>query len=280
MLRSPAFRLFAWVFLSLLALSMIVPMVGVVATSFTSKLGSMQPGIRLWPDPVSLEGYTTLFRRFEFWRPFGNTLYVTVIGTLAHVGLCALAGYALAQPDLPGKKIIAGIILVTLTIPSQTILVPLFVVFRSLGLLNTLLSLIVAELVSAFSILLLKTYFEQIPRPIIDMAKIDGAGPLRIFWSIALPLARPGIITVTSFNMVWKYNLFIEPLLFINDPRKITLQVALQSIIGGGGTTSTSDIITPNVMMAGIVVGLVPLLLFYPFLQRYLVQGLYMGAVK
>lgn len=280
MLGSRGFTIFGWVVLTVISLTMIIPVVGVFATAFSSKLASLQPGVRLWPDDVSLEGFRTLFRRFQFWLPFANTLYVVTVGTVLHVALCALAGYALAQSDLPGRNWIAGIILVTLTIPTQTILVPLFVVFRDFGLLNTLTSLIVAELASAFSILLLKSYFEQIPQDIIDSARIDGAGPVALFWWVAVPLAMPGIITITAFSVIWKYNIFIEALLFINDPAKITLQVALQSVIGGESATSTNDIITPNVMMAGVVVALVPLLLFYPALQRFLIRGTMMGAVK
>lgn len=280
MLNSRGFTIFGWVVLLAISATMIIPLIGVFATAFSSKLASLQPGVRLWPQEFSLEGFETLFRRFQFWLPFANTLYVVVVGTVLHVALCALAGYALAQENLPGKNILAGIILVTLTIPTQTIMVPLFVVFRDLGLLNTLASLIIAELVSAFSILLLRSYFEQIPGEIIESARLDGAGPVTLFWKIAVPLAMPGIITITAFNVVWKYNIFVEALLFINDPDKITLQVALQSVVGGEGSTSTNDVITPNVMMAGVVVALVPLLLFYPALQRFLMRGTMMGAVK
>ncbi len=280
MLRSSGTRIFAWLFLGLLAATMVIPLLSVVATSFTTKAASLQPGIILWPEPISFEGYDTLFNRLRFWLPFMNTMYVTVVGTVLHVLLASIAGYALAQEDLPGRNWIAGIILVTLTIPTQTIMVPLFVVFRDFGLLNKLLSLIVAELVSAFSILLMKTYFAQVPKQLIESAKIDGANHFRLFWDFYVPLALPGIITVTAFNIVWKYNLFIEPLLFISDPNKTTLQIALQAVVVGEGTTSTNDFIAPNLMMAGIVVALVPLLLFFPFLQRYLVGGMMLGGVK
>ncbi len=283
MIRSKGVAIFAWLFLGLLAATMIVPLLNVLATSFSTAADSLSPGIVFWPDPISFAGYETLFRRLNFWLPFMNTLYVTVVGTIVHILLASLAGYALAQEDLPGRQWIGGIILVTLTIPTQTIMVPLFIVFRDFGLLNTLFSLIVAELISAFSILLMKTYFEQVPRQVIESAKIDGAGHFRLFWDFYVPLALPGIVTITAFNIVWKYNLFIEPLLFINDPDKITLQIALRAVtLGGDGAsvTSTNDFIAPNTMMAGIVVALVPLLLFYPFMQRYLVSGLALGGVK
>ncbi|MFV2002091.1 MAG: carbohydrate ABC transporter permease [Paracoccaceae bacterium] len=280
MLRSRGTRIFAWLFLGLFSATMLIPLLNVVATSFTSKAASLEPGVILWPGTFSFSGYETLFNRLRFWLPFMNTMYVTVVGTVVHVLLASVAGYALAQENLPGRNLIGGIILVTLTIPTQTILVPLFIVFRDFGLLNTLLSLIVAELVSAFSILLMKTYFSQVPKQLIESAKIDGAGHFRLFWDFYVPLALPGIITVTAFNIVWKYNLFIEPLLFISDPKKTTLQIALQAVVMGEGTTSTNEFIAPNVMMAGIVVALVPLLLFFPFMQRYLVSGMMLGGVK
>jgi ABC-type glycerol-3-phosphate transport system permease component len=280
MLRSPTVRIVAYLVLLLLAATMIVPLWSVLATSFTTKFASLQPGIILWPGEFSIEGYVTLFKRLSFLLPFTNTMLVTVIGTSLHVLLSALGGYVLAQEGLPGRRIIAAVILLTLTIPSHVILVPLFVVFKQLHLLNTLLSLILSQLVSAFSILLMKTYFEQVPKELIESARMDGASTFAILRDFYLPLALPGIITVAAFQMVYKYNLFIEPLLYINDPKLITLQIALKSVILTESSTSTNDFIAPNVMMAGIVVALVPLLIFYPFMQRYLVKGLTVGGVK
>lgn len=280
MLRSRGVRIVSLVTLLLMAATMIVPLWSVIATSLTSKFASLQPGIILWPEPFSLEGYQTLFNRLDFSRPFLNTFHVTVFGTTIHVLLACIAGYVLAHEELPGRRLIAGAILITLTVPSHVILVPLFVVFRQLHLLNTLLSLVVSEMVSAFSILLMKTYFEQVPKAIVDSARMDGAGHFALLKDFYFPLALPGVLTIAAFQIVFRYNLFIQPLLFINDADKTTLQIALKSIILTESSTSTNDFIAPNVMMAGIVVALVPLLLFYPFMQRYLVRGLTVGGVK
>jgi ABC-type glycerol-3-phosphate transport system permease component len=280
MLRSTGIRTASWVILILLCVTMLVPLANVIATSLTTKTGSLQPGAILWPNPVSVEGYETLFNRMRFWLPFTNTMIVTVSGTVLHVLLCALAGYALSREDLAGRSWITATILLTLAIPAQTILVPLFVVFRDFGLLNKLVALIIVDLVSAFSILLMKTYFEQVPKQIIESAQMDGAGHVRLFRDFYVPLSLPGIITIAVFEMVAKYNLFIHPLLFIRDPNLTTLQIALQSVVGGEGSASTNDFIAPNVMMAGIVVALAPILLFFGFFQRYLVRGLTLGGVK
>lgn len=280
MLRSPTLRIASYVVLLLMAATMIVPLWSVVATSLTTKYASLQPGIILWPDPFSLEGYATLFNRLNFVVPFFNTLIVTVFGTALHVLLSGLGGYVLAQENLPGRRIIAAIILITLTVPSHVILVPLFVLFKQLHLLNTLASLIISQLVSAFSILLMKTYFEQVPKPLIESARLDGASTFALIRDFYVPLALPGIVTVAAFQIVYRYNMFIEPLLYINDSDLTTLQIALKSVILTESSTSTNDYIAPNVMMAGIVFALVPLLIFYPFMQRYLIRGLTVGGVK
>lgn len=280
MLRSPAIRIASWIVLFLLAGTMIVPLWSVLATSFTTKYASLQPGIQLWPEPFSLEGYQTLFNRLNFLLPFYNTMLVTVFGTAIHVLLAGFGGYVLAQQDLPFRRLIAGIIVVTLTIPSHVILVPLFVVFKQLGLLNTLFSLLLSGTVSAFSILLMKGYFEQVPRPLVESAQLDGATTFDILRYVYVPLALPGIVTVAAFQIVYRYNMFIEPLLYINDPKLATLQLALKSIIISEGSTSTNDYIAPNVMMAGIIIALIPLLVFYPIMQRFLLRGLTVGGVK
>lgn len=280
MLRSPAIRIASWIVLILLAGTMIVPLWSVLATSFTTKYASLQPGIQLWPEPFSLEGYQTLFNRLNFLLPFYNTMLVTIIGTAVHVLLAGLGGYVLAQANLPFRGLIAGIIVITLTIPSHVILVPLFVVFKQLGLLNTLFSLLLSGTVSAFSILLMKGYFEQVPRALVESAQLDGATTFDVLRYVYVPLALPGIVTVAAFQVVYRYNMFIEPLLYINDPKLSTLQVALKAIILTEGSTSTNDYIAPNVMMAGIIIALIPLLVFYPIMQRFLLRGLTVGSVK
>ena len=188
--------------------------------------------------------------------------------------------YVLAQNKLPGKKLITGIVLITMTIPSQVIMVPLFVVFRDFHLLNTLTSLIVSGLVSGFSILLMRTFFLRIPYSLVEAARIDGASAFLILRRIYLPLTVPGLLTVALFDVVSKYNMFTEPLLYINDPAKITLQVALRSIIMSDFNMNSSDLVTNNVVMAAIVVALIPLIIFYPYIQRYLIKGMHSGAEK
>lgn len=280
MLNSTPIRMLSFVVLGLLAGTMLIPLWSIVATAFSSKFASLQPGIILWPAPFSLEGFATLFSRLDFVRPLLNTLMLTVTGTAIHVLLAAMAGFVLAQESLPGRRLIGALILLTLTIPSQIMMVPMFVLFRQAGLLNTWFSLWLSGTVSAFSILLMKAYFEQVPAALVDSARLDGAGNYALLRHVYLPLANPGVLTVAAFQVVYRYNMFTEPLLFITDADKLTLQIALKSIILSESATSTNDFIAPNVQMAGILLAMLPLLIFYPLMQRYLVRGMLVGAVK
>ncbi|MFC4022296.1 carbohydrate ABC transporter permease [Oceanobacillus longus] len=267
-------------FLILLVLTMIIPLWYTFVTSISSNISSMQPGIRLWPTEFSLEGYETIWTKMELWRPFLNNVIVTVIGTIFHVLFAAMAGYVLIQKELPGKKIIVSMIILTMVIPEEAIMIPLYIVNRDLGLLNTLTSLIIAGLVSGFSILLMRNFFISIPSDLAKSARMDGAGDFWIFRKIYLPLAKPGLATVLLFEFVSRWNQFTQPLLYISDSDKYTLQIALQSLVISTDATSSSDFFTPNVRMAGIMIALIPLVIIYPFVQKYFVKGIMLGSTK
>ncbi|WP_199621748.1 carbohydrate ABC transporter permease [Paenibacillus alkalitolerans] len=267
-------------FILLLVCTMIIPLLNVLALSFSSGIASMQPGIVLWPKDFSADGFVTVWSKLKLWSPFLNNVIVTAAGTLAHVFLSSLAGYVLVQPELPGKKAIVSLILLTMVIPGEAVMIPTYVVFRDFGLLNQLSALIVSGLVSGFSILLMRNFFLSVPREMAESARIDGAGDFRIFFTIYLPLSAAGIATVTLFEFVARWNHFTSALLFINDASKYTLQLALKSLIIDSDTTSSTFMITPNVRMAGIVIALIPLIAVYPFVQKYFVKGIMVGANK
>ncbi|MFS0821513.1 carbohydrate ABC transporter permease [Bacillus sp. 1P02SD] len=267
-------------FLLLLVLTMIVPLLNTITVSISSNIESMKPGIKLFPTEISFEGYETIWRKMELWRPFLNNVYVTVIGTIVHVFLSAMAGYVLIQRGLPGKNLMLTLIMLTMMIPGEAIMIPLYVVNKDLGLLNTLTSLIIHGLVSGFSVLLMRNFFLSVPYSLAESAKMDGAGDFKIFLQIYLPLAKPGLATVTLFEFVSRWNHFTSALLYINDDTKYTLQLALRSIILTSDATSSSDFMTANVRMAGIVIALIPLLIIYPFVQKYFVKGIMLGSTK
>ncbi len=275
-----AFSVLNIAFLSALVLVMIIPFVNVLAVAFSSPLSSMDPGIKLWPSEWSVEGFRIVWVNIGLQRAFINSVIVTSIGTVLHVMLAAFAGYVLIQRNLPGKRLMIALILATMAIPGELIMIPLFIVNRQLGLLNTLAALVFSGLVSGFSILLMRNFFAGVPYDLWESAKLDGAGDFHIFRTIYLPLSQAGLATIALFEMVGRWNQFLPVILYISDSSKYTLQVALQALVTENLGTSGTAMVTPNVRMAGIVIAILPLVIIYPFMQRYFVHGITLGSVK
>jgi putative aldouronate transport system permease protein len=275
-----AFAVLNIAFLGVLVLMMIVPFVNVLAVAFSSGLSSMEPGIKLWPSDWSVDGFRTVWVNIGLQRAFINSVIVTSIGTVLHVLLAAFAGYVLIQRNLPGRRLMIAFVIATMAIPGELIMIPLFIVNRQLGLLNTLAALVFSGLISGFSILLMRNYFASVPYDLWESAKIDGAGDFHIFRSIYLPLSQAGLATIALFELVGRWNQFLSVILYISDSSKYTLQVALQALVTENLGTSGTAMVTPNVRMAGIVIAILPLVIIYPFVQRYFVHGITLGSVK
>ncbi|TBL71437.1 carbohydrate ABC transporter permease [Paenibacillus thalictri] len=279
-LTSRLFNIVNIAFLLLLVATMLIPLLNTFALAFSTNFDSMQPGIVLWPKTFSIEGFSTVWNRMQLYLPFQNNVFVTLVGTFTHVLFSSIAGYVLVQQGLPGKKIMISLILLTMTIPQESIMIPLYVVNKDLGLINSLWALVNYSLVSGFSVLLMRNFFMTVPTEMAESARIDGAGDLRIFFTMYLPLAKSGLATVALFEFVGRWNQFTPALLYINDHAKYTLQIALKSLIIDTDTTSSNFLITTNVRMAGITIALLPLIIIYPYVQKYFVQGIMVGANK
>jgi putative aldouronate transport system permease protein len=278
--RERSFNVLNIALISLLSAVMIIPFINVLAVAFSSNLSSLDTGIKLWPSEWSVDGFRTVWVNVGLQQAFINSVIVTTIGTFFHVLLAAFAGYVLIQRNLPGKRIMILLIIATMAIPGELIMIPLFIVNRTLGLLDTLTALVFSGLISGFSILLLRNFFLSVPYDLWESAKIDGAGDFRIFSSIYLPLSQAGLATVGLFELVGRWNQFLPVVLYISDTSKYTLQVALQSLVQPEMATSGTSMVTPNVQMAGIVIAILPLIALYPVMQRYFVKGITLGSVK
>lgn len=266
--------------LLMLALSMVVPLINVLAVSFTTDLESFENTIKLFPRDPSTIGYRTLFKRVAILRPFLNNTIVTLVGTVLHVFLASIAGYVLTKQSFVGKALLVLMVTIPMMIPFQMIIIPVYVMMRRLGLIDTLYSLIVIDIVTTFSILLMKNYFEGIPISLAESALMDGAREFTIFSRIYFPLALPGIATISIFQFVSRWNQFLPAVLFINSPTKYTLQIALRSLVVSQELTSTTQQVANNTRMAGIVISIVPLILVYIFAQKYFIKGMMTGAIK
>ena len=280
---TPQRRIFSAInalFLIALAATMVIPFLNVLAVSFTTDLESHENAIKLWPNHPSIAGYITLFKFVNIATPLLNNTIVTVFGTLFHVLLCAMAGYVLVQPRFPGRNLIVALVTIPMMIPFEMIMIPVYVTMRTLGLIDTLMALILTAIVSTFSIVLMKNYFESVPRSLQESAFMDGANHFLIFIRVYLPLALPGLATIGIFDFVDRWNQFLPAVVFINSPSHYTLQVALRSLVVSQETSSSTQQVANNTRMAGIVVSVIPLVMCYIFAQRYFIRGVTLGAVK
>ena len=215
----------------LLLVLTVIPLLNTLALSFSSNLASVQPGIHLWPKEWSLQAYTVAWRRLGLWRPFLNSLFVTTVGTFLHMFLGAMAAYTMLQKDFPARRLTVLLIFLTMSVPGEAIMVPLYIVVRSLGLLNTYTALIVSGLVSGFTILLLFNYFRTVPASLAEAARIDGAGDFTISPGCTCRQASRASLQSAYLEIVGRWNQFTAPLLYLTDHTKFTVQLALRSVV-------------------------------------------------
>lgn len=268
------------IFLSIVLGTMVIPLLNTFAISFSTDMDSMSTTIKLWPEKFSLAGYVTLFQQVRIAQPLINNIIVTVLGTFFHVFLCTVTGYALSKEKLGLQRFFIAFVLITMMVPLQNIMIPLYLLYKKLHLVNSLWAIIVTNMITGYTVMLLKNFFESIPKSLGEAAYIDGATELDQLFKVYLPLAKPGLATVTLFQFVERWNHFMESVIFISDPRKYTLQVALKALVVDSDASSSATFITKNAQMAGVIIAIIPLLAIYPFLQKYFISGLMLGSTK
>jgi len=261
-------------------LTMFLPMWNVFVVSTSTALDSSQSGIKLWWTTFSVEGFFYVFRVTKMARPFLNSLFITTSGTVIQVLLSALAGYVLIQKSLPLKNFISSFIMLTMMVPGDFALISVYQLNEQLSLLNTYQGLVLNGLVSGFSIMMMRNYFETVPYSLAESARMDGAGELKIFGSIYMPISLPGFATVFFMEYVARWNSIMLPATLITDEKKYTLPLMLKQMIMSVDSTSGTAATPDNAIMAAIVISTIPLLIIYMFAQRFLMEGINMGAVK
>ena len=249
------------------------PLAWMVAVSVMSPGESSAYPPPLVPHDPTLDNYRELFARVGVGRYFANSLLLAVAVTLFSSALNVMAGYAFAKLRFGGRDRIFRMMLGALVIPGQVAMVPLFLLLKHLGLVNTYGGIIVPALASIFGIFLVRQYALSIPDELIEAARIDGAGEWRIFRSIVVPLLRPIIVTLGVFTLLGTWNDFMWPLIVLTDRELQTLPVALASL-------SREHVQDNELMMAGAVLTIVPVLAVFLLLQRHYMHGLMMGSVK
>ena len=227
----------------------------------------------LWPDRFHWGNYVETWRVVPFGQYIVNSVLVAGGSVLANVVLASLAAYPLARMEFTGKTFLFILILSTMMVPEQVIMIPLYGIALEAGLVNTLIGVVLPFSVSAFGIFLMRQFYLTIPRDLEDAAVIDGCSPLRIWWSILVPLSRPAIATLTVFTFVGTWSRFLWPLVILQESEKFTLPVGLAYLMG----TFSSNF---KYVAAGAVITILPVLAVYWFMQRYFIQGILAGSVK
>lgn len=273
-------KILVHLFLLVTVLIMALPMWNVAVVSTSSTLSASQNGIKLWWESFSLEGFEYVFKVTKLLRPFFNSVFVTTVATIIQVVLSSFAGYVLIQRDLPFKAAITSFVMLTMMIPGDLTLISIYQLNKQLNLLNSYTGLILNGLISGFSILLMRNYFETVPYSLAEAARIDGSGEIRIFMKIFLPVSLPGLATVFFMEYVSRWNSIMLPATLITDQNKYTMPLMLKAMIQSDVSTSGTAITPDNAMMATIVISTIPLLLIYIFAQQYLLEGMNLGAEK
>ncbi len=274
------FFILKWVLIMVFFSLMIVPLINTLALSFSTKAGSMASGIRLWPDHFTVEGYISVWNRGNLSKAFFNSVFVTGVATFVQMILASLAGYVLIQKGLPFKKTLVTFIMITMMIPSDLTLIPLYIMNSRLELLNTYTGLIINNLISGMSILLMRNYFLSVPISIVESARIEGLNEFKIFLYIYLPLSLPGLASVSFIEFVGRWNSLIVPATLTTDSDYFTLPLLLKNMIFSSEAVSGTDFLGINATSAGIVISILPLVITYFFIQRFLMTGLTLGANK
>ncbi len=259
--------------LILLCVVTLLPLVWMVAASFMppGEAGSFPP--RLWPSQPTLEHYRALFERLNLGRYLLNSLFLSLLVTSVSLLVNALAGYAFAKLRFRYRDQIFKGLLGLLVIPAQVTMLPLFLLLKQLGLVNTYAGVLIPGLASIFGIFLIRQFAFSIPDDLLDAARLDGAGEGRLFWMVALPLLKPILVTLALFTFMGVWNDFLWPLIILTDDAKYTLPVALANLSG-------ERVQDTELMMAGSVLTVLPVLVVFLALQRYYIQGLMLGGVK
>lgn len=254
---------------------MLAPFALMVSTAFKAHAYVLEIPPRLIPENPTLDNFVQAITTNDFGRYFLNSVFVATLSTILSVTLASMLAFVFARYDFPGRRVLFGALLFTIMVPGLVLLIPQFVLARNLGLLNSLWGLIVVYSVlnMGLNTFLMRGFFAGMPKEIFDAAQVDGAGPFRLFWSVALPLAKPGLATVTIFSFLAAWDEFTWAIVTIADRELYTLPVAIRLFQRANGTEW-------GLVFAASLIALAPVLVLFVALQRHIVSGAFQGATK
>jgi multiple sugar transport system permease protein len=260
--------------LTLLALISLLPFAWMLSTSLKQSFEVFVFPPQWIPEELQWTNYTSLWTSFENWNLWiFNSFKIVAFAVVGQLLFCSMSAYAFARLDFPGRNLIFYLYLGSMMVPDIVNTIPTYIMMQNLGLLDTHTSLILPALASAIGIFMLRQFFLSLPRELEEAARVDGAGYWRIYWDIILPLSKPALATFAVFLFIWTWGDFLGPLIYLSTDSKFTLPVGLALL----NDQYNSDW---ERLMAGNVVGLIPLVVVYAAAQRYIVQGVALTGLK
>ena len=257
----------------LLAVLALIPFLWMISTSLKSRGALMSIRLSWIPAEPTLDAYAEVFSRFPFLRTIGNSLFISVAFTLITLVSASMAAFAFAKLRFRGSGVILSIYIATMMIPTQVTMIPLFVVMNRLGLIDSYASVILPSMFKPFAVFLLVQQMKTIPNDYLDAARIDGAGLFHIYFRVALPLCIPTLATLAVTTFMESWNDYLWPLLMLTDRNKMTLPIALSTLNGQYNTEY-------NVLMAGSLISMIPIIIIYIAAQKQFKAGLMAGGIK
>ncbi|MEH7009915.1 carbohydrate ABC transporter permease [Neobacillus niacini] len=270
--------------LTLLAIVCVYPFIYVLSASISSSDAVLTGKVVLFPKDITFEAYSRILTEPGLWMAYGNTVFYTVVGVAVNLLLTICGAYPLAKKRLMGKSAIAFFVAFTMWFNAG--LIPTYLNFKELGLLNTRTGIIIGFGISAFLVFILRSFFQSIPETLEESAKVDGANDWQILWKIYLPLSKPALVTVGLYYAVSRWNSYFWSMVLLQDEDKIPLQVLLKKLIVEMSAQEnlmmdvSSKLSQETVIYATIMVSILPIVIIYPYLQKYFVKGTMIGGIK
>ncbi len=277
------------VLLSIIALLVLYPLYFVVSASFSNPIYILKGEMWLWPKGFNVESYTKVFENKDIVNGFLNTLKYTTIGTLINLIMTIMAAYPLSRKDFYGRNVIMAIFVFTMFFGGG--LIPTYLLIRDLGMIDSFWVMVIPNAVAVWNIIIMRTFFQEtIPLELQESAQIDGCGNIRILLKIVLPLSMPVIAVMILFYAVGHWNSYFQALIYLSDKEKFPLQLILREILIKGemdemikATSETflkQKLSVEGLKYAVLIVANLPMMMLYPFLQRYFVKGFMVGSIK
>ncbi|KAB8139312.1 carbohydrate ABC transporter permease [Gracilibacillus oryzae] len=279
------FDIFNHVFLAVVALITVVPFLYIIGGSFATESEIATRSFFVIPNEITTAAYDYIFSTDAVLRSLGISILITVLGTAVSMILTLTMAYPLSRKTMVGRNFILNLILFSMLFGGG--MIPTYLLVKGLGLLDSIWALILPVAINPFNLIIVKTFFQELPKELEDASKIDGCTEFQTFWRVMLPLSKPVIATFTLFYAVFYWNDFFQALLYLTDTTKWPIQLLLQQLVMvanmGIGDLQEAQLYEPpeeSVKLAVIVIATVPILLFYPFLQKHFAKGVMLGSVK